>query len=87
MEVGNLRNSGATLQAANLVPNTVRWWRDGEGYGIVATERGDAWLTFDAIQLSGGSPYRSVREGQVLSFVEVEEARPGRLLRVIAAIP
>lgn len=86
MEIGSLRDSGPTIQAEDVAPNTVRWWRDEDGYGIVATESGDAWLTFDAIQ-APGTAYRTVQNGQVLSVVEIGPARSGRLPAVTLAVP
>lgn len=86
IKVGSLHDSGPTIQEQGVAPNTVRWWRDEDGYGVVATEFGDAWLTFDAIR-AAGTGYRSVHDGQVLSVVEVGPARSGRLPGVTLAIP
>lgn len=85
MDVGDLHDSGPTIQVENLPANTVRWWRDPEGYGVIATESGDAWLTSFVIQAGDG--YRTVRDGQILSEVQLEPARPGRLPNVTLAVP
>jgi cold shock protein len=46
---------------------TVRWWKDDQGYGRITADDGEVlWAHFSAIL---GDGYRSLREGDRVSFV------------------
>ena len=52
---------------------TVKWFNSEKGYGFVTTEEGaDIFVHFTAI---GGEGYKSLEEGQAVSFEVVEGDR------------
>lgn len=49
---------------------TVKWFNDAKGFGFITQENGpDLFVHFRAIQ---GDGYRSLQEGQRVSFVAVQ---------------
>lgn len=52
----------------------VKWFNNNKGYGFIAPEQGeDLFVHFSAIQADG---YRTLREGQKVSF-DVEQGAKG----------
>lgn len=52
----------------------VKWFNNSKGYGFIAPEQGeDLFVHFSAIQADG---YRTLREGQKVSF-DVEQGAKG----------
>lgn len=51
----------------------VRWFQDAKGYGFIAMENGaDVFVHYSEIQRPG---FRSLREGQKVTFTCVETAK------------
>jgi CspA family cold shock protein len=52
---------------------TVKWFNDEKGYGFITPETGlDVFVQFRAIE---GSGFRSLKEGQSVSFETVQGAK------------
>jgi len=43
----------------------VRWWLDDLGWGVVASDEGDVWVHFSAVEAQG---YRSLTEGERVEY-------------------
>lgn len=57
---------------------TVKWFNAGKGYGFISNDEGgeDVFVHFSAIQTEG---FRTLREGQKVSFDVEEDAAKGKL--------
>jgi CspA family cold shock protein len=59
---------------------TVKWFNDEKGYGFITPETGaDLFVHFQAIERSG---FRSLKEGQRVSFELVQGAKGAQAERV-----
>ncbi len=57
-----------------MAVGTVKWFNDQKGYGFIAREEGkDVFVHFSAV---GGDGWRSLEEGQAVSF-DIEESDKG----------
>ena len=57
---------------------TVKWFNAGKGYGFISNDEGgeDVFVHFSAIQTEG---FKTLREGQKVSFEVEEDAAKGKL--------
>ena len=57
---------------------TVKWFNAGKGYGFISNDEGgeDVFVHFSAIQVEG---FKTLREGQKVSFDVEEDAAKGKL--------
>ena len=57
---------------------TVKWFNAGKGYGFISNDEGgeDVFVHFSAIQTEG---FKTLREGQKVSFDVEEDAAKGKL--------
>ena len=57
---------------------TVKWFNAGKGYGFISNDEGgeDVFVHFSAIQIEG---FKTLREGQKVSFEVEEDAEKGKL--------
>lgn len=57
---------------------TVKWFNAGKGYGFISNDEGgeDIFVHFSAIQTEG---FKTLREGQKVSFEAEEDAAKGKL--------
>ena len=57
---------------------TVKWFNAGKGYGFISNDEGgeDVFVHFSAIQVEG---FKTLREGQKVSFEVEEDAAKGKL--------
>jgi CspA family cold shock protein len=57
------------MQMSDRQTGTVKWFNDAKGFGFITPESGeDLFVHFRAIQ---GSGFKSLQEGQKVSFVAV----------------
>ena len=65
---------------------TVRWFNDGKGYGFIANDDGgdDVFVHFSAIQTEG---FRTLKEGQKVTFETVPDPKDSGKLRAINVVP
>jgi len=70
---GNHR--GQRSRRAGMAQGTVKWFNAEKGYGFISPDDGsaDVFVHYSAI---GGSGYKSLEEGQAVSF-EVEQSPKG----------
>ena len=55
---------------SNRETGTVKWFNDAKGFGFISRENGeDVFVHFRAIQ---GNGFKSLQEGQKVSFVAVQ---------------
>lgn len=58
---------------------TVKWFNDEKGYGFITPETGpDLFVHFRAIQ---GNGFKSLKEGQKVTFIAVQAKRACRLTK------
>ena len=73
---------------SNRETGTVKWFNDAKGFGFISRENGDdVFVHFRAIQSQG---FKSLKEGQQVSFVVVQgrrACRPTRSSRCNSASP
>ena len=57
---------------------SVKWFNAGKGYGFISNDEGgeDIFVHFSAIQVEG---FKTLREGQKVSFEVEEDAAKGKL--------
>ena len=73
---GTLSSSSIALEPPRA-DGEVRWYLDDLGWGVIAHREGDLFVLFSSIQ---GSGYRSLREGERVTF-DVAEGRQGKFRR------
>jgi CspA family cold shock protein len=62
------------IRRFDMAVGTVKWFNDQKGYGFIAREEGkDVFVHFSAV---GGDGWRSLEEGQAVSF-DIEESDKG----------
>lgn len=68
---------------SNRLPGTVKWFNDEKGYGFITPDAGppDLFVHFSAIQSSG---FRSLKEGQKVTFVEAQGNKGTQAAEVMA---
>ena len=61
---------------------TVKWFNAQKGYGFISNEEGgeDVFVHFSAIQADG---YKTLAEGQTVSFETEQDPKDSRKLRAI----
>lgn len=60
---------------------TVKWFNNEKGFGFITNDQGeDIFVHFSAIQTEG---YKSLEEGQEVSFIIVEGARGPQAAEVV----
>lgn len=60
---------------------TVKWFNNEKGFGFITNDQGeDVFVHFSAIQSEG---YKSLEEGQEVSFIIVEGARGPQAAEVV----
>ena len=63
----------------------VKWFNDAKGYGFIEQENGqDVFVHYSAI---GGEGYKSLREGQEVTFEVVDGAKGPQATNVEKAAP
>jgi CspA family cold shock protein len=67
-----------------FVKGTVKWFNAEKGYGFITREdgKGDVFVHYSAIQ---GEGYRSLQEGQAVSF-DVEKGAKGDQAATVAVV-
>lgn len=66
-----------------MAKGTVKWFNNGKGYGFIAPEEGeDLFVHFSSIQAEG---YRSLKEGQKVSFEVAKGAKGAHAINVLPA--
>ena len=65
---------------------TVKWLNNGKGYGFISNDDGgeDIFVHFSAIQQDG---YRSLKEGQKVTFETEPDPKDSGKLRAINVVP
>ena len=65
---------------------TVKWFNNGKGYGFISNDDGgeDIFVHFSAIQQDG---YRSLKEGQKVTFEPEPDPKDSGKLRAINVVP
>ncbi len=65
---------------------TVKWFNDGKGYGFISPDEGgeDVFVHFSAIQTEG---YRSLKEGQKVTFETEPDPKDSGKLRAVNVVP
>jgi len=60
-----------------MATGTVKWFNDAKGYGFITPDDGseDLFAHFSAIQMQG---FKTLKEGQKVSFEIVTDKRTGR---------
>ena len=61
---------------------TVKWFNEEKGYGFVSNDNGgdDVFVHFSAIQ---GNGFKTLREGQKVSFEVEQDPKDSRKLRAV----
>lgn len=67
---------------------TVKWFNSEKGFGFIANDdgSGDVFVHFSAIQAAEGS-YRSLEEGQRVSYDTEPDPKDSRKLRAVNVRP
>ncbi len=65
----------------NMNQGTVKWFNPDKGYGFIANDNGgdDVFVHFSAINVEG---FKTLNEGQKVTFETEEDARNGKLRAV-----
>ena len=65
-----------------MATGTVKWFNAQKGYGFISNEEGgeDVFVHFSAIQADG---YKTLEEGQKVSFETEQDPKDSRKLRAI----
>ncbi len=66
-----------------MASGTVKWFNDSKGFGFIQQDGGgeDVFVHFSAI---GGQGYKTLREGQAVTFDIQEDAKGKRAANVVA---
>jgi cold shock protein len=72
-----------TNVGAHVAQGTVKWFNAEKGFGFIAVDGGqDVFVHYSAIQMDG---YKSLEEGQRVSFEVVQGAKGPQADQVVAA--
>ena len=69
-----------------ILNGTVKWFNGGKGYGFISNDEGgeDIFVHFSAIQMEG---FRTLNEGQKVTFETEPDPRDSGKLRAINVVP
>lgn len=69
-----------------MYQGTVKWFNAEKGYGFIANDQGgeDVFVHFSAIETDG---FRTLDEGQKVTFDTEPDPRGGRGLRAVHVVP
>jgi CspA family cold shock protein len=66
-----------------MVTGTVKWFNDAKGFGFIQAEDGvDVFVHYSVINMDG---YKSLREGQQVSYESIETPKGRQASRVAPA--
>ena len=67
-----------------MASGTVKWFNDSKGFGFIQQDNGgeDVFVHFSSI---GGQGYKTLREGQAVTFDIQEDTKGKRAANVVAA--